>query len=182
MASVLGVSNYPFAKKARVFSAEMTGYMSQRQEMGMGVRYTHELDRSRIVDFSVAGGQNSRGLTVGAGLDMRMINEELYSPRVSVKPFFQHQNFEGERFSTVGAAPTFRKGFTIQGFEFYPYLGIPLGIKIDAEDVFVYHASSTLGTSFNVPGEEKMVISLEANKNWGASSDYIAGLVSWLWN
>ena len=148
----------------------------------MGFRYTHEMDRSRIVDLSVAGGQNSRGLTVGGGMDMRIISEELHIPRVSVKPFFLHQNFEGERFSTIGTAPTIRKGFSVSGFEFYPYLGIPLGIQIDGEDNFVYSASGTLGTSFSIPGEEKMVISVEANKNWGASSDYIAGLVSWLWN
>ncbi len=156
--------------------------MSQRQEMGMGFRYTHEMDRARIVDLSVAGGQNSRGLTVGGGMDMRIISEELHIPRVSVKPFFLHQKFEGEDYNTVGAAPTIRKGFVISGFEFYPYLGIPVGIQLDGQDNFIYSASGTLGTAFSIPGEEKMVISVEANKNWGASSDYIAGLVSWLWN
>lgn len=57
-ASVIGISTHPLNEQAKVLSAEMTGYMSQRNEMGAGIRYTHELKRDRLLDLGVSGGQN----------------------------------------------------------------------------------------------------------------------------
>jgi hypothetical protein len=184
-ASVMGVSTHPFNDETRVISAEMTGYMSQRHEMGMGLRYSHEVSRYRMLDFSVAGGQDSRGLVMGGGMDMELLSEELYQPRVSVKPFMQYQKFEDEAFNLMGAAPSLRKGFSVQGQEFFPYVAVPMGIKIDStSDEFVYYASMTLGMSMPFPGaqNEKILLSFEGNKNMGASADYLGCLVSWIWN
>lgn len=185
LASVMGVSTHPFSDEARVLSAEMTGYMSQRNEMSMGLRYSHEVSHNRMLDFSVAGGQDSRGLLMGAGMDFELVSEELYRPRVSIKPFMQYQKFEAEASNLIGAAPSIRKGFSVQGQEFFPYLAVPTGIKIDSTtDEFVYYASMTLGMSMPFPGSqnERILLSFEGNKNMGASSDYLGCLVSWIWN
>lgn len=184
-ASVMGVSTHPFSGEARVLSAEMTGYMSQRNEMGMGLRYTQELNRQNSVDFSAAGGQDSRGLTMGGGIDFMLLNEELYQPRVSLKPFVQYQKFEAQSSNILGVAPSIRKGISVQGQEFFPYLALPTGMKIDnATDEFVYYASMTFGMSMPFPGahQERILLSVEGNKNMGASSDYLGALVSWIWN
>jgi len=66
-ASIVGISTHPLNDEARVLSAEMTGYMSQRNEMGMGLRYTQELNRGQLLDLNAGGGQSSRGLIVGGG-------------------------------------------------------------------------------------------------------------------
>lgn len=184
-ASVMGVSTHPFTDEARVLSAEMTGYMSQRNEMSMGLRYSHEVSRYRMLDFSVAGGQDSRGLIMGTGMDFELVSEELYRPRVSIKPFMQYQKFEAETSNLIGAAPSIRKGFSVQGQEFFPYIAVPSGIKIDSTtDEFVYYASMTLGMSMPLPGSqnERILLSFEGNKNMGASSDYLGCLISWIWN
>lgn len=183
-ASIVGISSHPLTEEARVLSAEMTGYMSQRQEMGMGLRYTQEVSRYRMLDITASGAQDSRGLTMGGGVDFEFLSEDLYQPRFSLKPYVQYQRFEDETSSVVGVAPMLRKGFSINGQEFFPYLAVPSGIKIDSDtDEFVYYASMTFGASMPVPGaHEKLLLSLEGNKNMGASSDYIGCLVSWVWN
>lgn len=184
MASVIGISTHPLNDEARVFSAEMTGYMSRRNEMGMGARYTQEVDRHRLLDLTASGGQNSRGLTIGGGMDFEILSEDIHQPRFSLKPYMQYQKFEEETASLVGAAPTLRKGFSLQGQEFFPYLAFPSGMKIDSEtDEFVYYASMTLGASMPFPGanNDKVLLSLEGNKNMGSSSDYVGALVSWIW-
>jgi hypothetical protein len=183
-ASVMGVSTHPLNEQARVLSAEMTGYMSQRNEMGMGLRYTHEVTQHQLLDFSVAGGQDSRGLIMGGGMDFELLSEDVNQPHVSMKPFFQYQKFESANSSLMGAAPSIRKGFAVQGQEFFPYLALPSGIKIDSEtDEFVYYASMTFGMSMPFPGDQtnKLLLSLEGNKNMGAASDYVGCLVSWIW-
>lgn len=184
IASVIGISSHPLSDQARVLSAEMTGYMSGRNEMGAGVRYTQESSRSRIFDITASGGQDSRSLTYGAGVDMEVLREDINQPRFSVKPYYQYQNFEDSKTNLVGIAPTLRKGFSVQGQEFFPYLAVPSGIKIDnSSDEFVYYASLTVGASMPFPGadNDKILLSLEGNKNMGASSDYIGCLVSWIW-
>ncbi len=179
-ASVIGISTHPLNEQGRVLSAEMTGYMSQRSEMGAGLRYTQEVDQYRILDFTVSGGQDSRGLTLGAGMDFEILSEDVSQPRVSIKPYWQQQKFETESSNLVGAAPTIRKGFSLNGQEFFPYLALPAGMKIDSTtDEFVYYASMTLGASMPLPGN--ILLSFEGNKNMGASSDYIGCLVSWIW-
>lgn len=179
-ASVIGISTHPLNEEGRVLSAEMTGYMSQRSEMGAGLRYTQEVDQYRILDFTASGGQESRGLTLGAGMDFEILSEDVSSPRVSLKPYWQHQKYEAESSNLIGAAPTIRKGFSLNGQEFFPYLAVPAGMKIDStSDEFVYYASMTLGASMPLPGN--ILLSLEGNKNMGASSDYIGCLVSWIW-
>lgn len=183
-ASIVGISNYPLNEEARVLSAEMTGYMSQRNEMGAGLRYTQELARHRILDVTASGGQDSRGLIMGGGVDFELLSEDISQPRVAIKPYFQHQKFESENSNLIGAAPSLRKGFSISGQEIFPYLALPSGLKIDSEtDEFVYYASMSLGASMPFPGanNDKVLLSVEGNKNMGASSDYIGCLVSWVW-
>lgn len=182
-ASVIGISTHPFGRNARVLSAEMTGYMSQRHEVGMGLRYTHELRNRTLADLSIAGGQESRNLTTGGGLDIQLISEEKNRPRFSFKPYFQYQKFNDETSSVVGMAPTLRKGFAVSGAEFFPYMAVPSGVRIDTEtNEFVYYSALTLGASMPIPGNSKMIISMEGNRDFGASSDYLGALVSWVWN
>jgi len=184
MASVIGISTHPLNDEARVFSAEMTGYMSQRNEMGAGLRYTQEVDRHRILDFTASGGQDSRGLTLGTGMDFELLSEDVSQPRISLKPYVQYQKFEEETSNLIGAAPTIRKGFSVHGQEFFPYLAIPSGMKIDSTtDEFVYYASATFGMSLPFPGanNDKVLLSVEGNKDMGSTSDYVGCLVSWVW-
>lgn len=183
-ASVVGISTHPLNEEARVLSAEMTGYMSQHHEVGMGIRYTQELNRGQLFDLMAGGAQDARGLVVGAGMDFELLEEDVSQPRLSIKPYFQHQKFESDKLNLVGAAPTMRKGFSIQGQEFFPYLAVPTGIKIDnANDAFDYYASLSLGASvpLAVAGGDKLVVSVEGNKNLGASYDYMGVLLSWIW-
>jgi len=184
-ASVLGISTHPLDSRARVLSAEMTGYFSQHHEMGMGMRYTQDVDATTRADFMAAGGQDSRGLIAGGGVDFEMIHEDVSAPRFSVKPFVQYIRFETASDTVLGVAPSMRKELSIQGFEFFPYLGLPAGMKIDTTtDEFVYYASLSLGASMPFPGDrsEKLLLSIEGNKNLGAASDYLGALISWVWN
>ena len=184
-ASVVGISTHPLGEEARVLSAELTGYMSQRQEMAMGLRYTQEVDPYTLIDVTASGGQDARGLQLGAGADFALLREDIYQPRVSIKPTFQFQKYEAYSASLLGVAPTIRKGFSANGFEFFPFVAVPAGMKINnANDNFVYYASLSLGASMPFPGaaSEKLLLSVEANMDMGATSDYLGCLVSWVWN
>jgi hypothetical protein len=184
-ASVVGISTHPLNQEARVLSAEMLGYLSQRQEVGMGLRYTQEIDENILLDAVAAGAQESRGLTLGMGADFAFLREDVSQPRVSIKPYFQYQRFDQNRETFLGAAPTMRKGFSFRGQEFFPYLAIPTGMRLNNQnDEFDFYASMTLGASMPFPGArtEKLLLSLEANKDLGSSSDYLGCLISWVWN
>lgn len=183
-ASVVGISTHPLNDEARVFSAEMTGYMNQRHEMGAGIRYTQEVEQDRLLDLSASGGQESRGLTLGGGMDFEILSEDVHQPRFSLKPYMQYQKFDETTSTYIGGAPTLRKGFSISGQEVFPYLAVPTGMKLDSEtDEFVYYASVTLGASMPFPGanNERVLLSVEGNKNMGSTSDYVGCLVSWMW-
>lgn len=183
-ASVVGLSTYPLNDEGRVLSAEMTGYMSQRNEMGAGLRYTQELNSTRILDLNVSGAQDSRGLAMGGGVDFELLNEDVSQPRISIKPYMQYVKFEDQTSNMLGAAPTIRKGVSINGHEVFPYLAIPSGMKIDsASDEFVFYSSLVLGASMPFPGanNDKILLSLEGNKDMGSTSDSIGCLVSWIW-
>lgn len=183
IASVVGISTHPLSEEARVLSAEMTGYMSQRHEMGAGLRYTQGVGAD-LFDVSVAGAQDSRALSAGAGYDIALLREDVNQPRVSVKPFVQRLTFEEETSTHMGIAPTLRKGISFAGHEFFPYLALPNGMRLDNEDQdFVFSSALTIGGSMTVPrSEERLVLTLEANKDLGASSDSVGALVSWIWN
>lgn len=184
-ANVVGISSHPLNREARVLSAEMTGYMSQRHEVGGGIRYTQEIEEGQLMDVSVAGAQESRGLMIGGGMDFELLREDMYAPRVSLKPYLQYQKFENTKNNRVGIAPIIRKGFSTQGVEFFPYLSMPSGMKIDgSSDNFNFYTSLTLGTSLPFPGTgtDKVLLSLEGNKDFGSSYDYVGCLVSWIWN
>lgn len=184
-ASVMGISTHPLNNNARVLSAEMTGYMSRQQELGMGLRYTQELSRGNILDFTASGARDARALTLGGGMDFEVLREDVIQPRISLKPYYQHQKFQDVKTSLLGVAPTIRKGLSIQGAEFFPYLALPAGIRVNnTSDLFVYYASLSLGASMPLPaaGGDKLLLSIEGNKDLGASSDYLGVLLSWVWN
>lgn len=183
-ASVMGISTHPLNSNGKVFSAEMMGYMSDRNEMGAGIRYTQEVDDYKTFDFKVSGGQESRGLTLGMGLDFELLNEDIIQPRVSLKPYFEHQRFEDINSTYMGLAPSVRKGFSVARQEVFPYIAVPSGIKLDsATDEFVFYSSLSLGASMPFPmaGTDKLLLSLEANKNLGSSADSVGCMVSWVW-
>lgn len=185
ISSVIGISTHPLNEEARVLSAEMTGYMSQRNEMGMGLRYTQDISQFQRMDVSMAGGQDSRALVSNIGMDMELLSEDVSQPRVSVKPFIQYMKFEGESDTVLGAAPTLRKGFSTNGYEFFPYLALPTGLNFNNQNnEFSYYSSLTFGGSMPFPGANtnKLLFSLEGNMNMGSSSDYVGCLVSWVWN
>jgi hypothetical protein len=184
MASVVGISTHPMNDEGKILSAEMTGYMSQRHEVGMGLRYTQELNRGQILDLAAGGAQDSRGLFLGGGLDFELLHEDVSQPRLSLKPYYQYQKFEEFKQYLIGAAPTLRKGFSVNGGEVFPFLAVPSGIKIDSSnEKYDYYASLTLGASMPlaVGGGDKLLLSVEANKDLGASSDYLGVLISWVW-
>lgn len=182
--SVVGISTHPLSNRARLLSAEMTGYMGKRNDMGAGARYTQKLGSQDLLDLSASGAQNSKSMNLGAAIDLEILSEDVYRPRVSFKPFLLHQKLDDIKTSVVGGAPTLRKGFSLRGQEVFPYLAIPAGIRVDnATDEFAYYASLTLGASMPFPGAnmDKLLLSVEGNKNMGASSDYVGCLVSWIW-
>ena len=183
-AGIVGISSHPLNDEGRVLSAEMTGYMSERNEMGMGLRYTQEVAPSRVLDVTASGGQESRSLMMGMGMDFELLKETISQPRLSLKPYLHYQKFESESANLLGVAPMMRKGFSVNGQEFFPYLAIPAGMEIDSSsDEFDYYASMTIGASMPFPGanNDKLLLSVEGNKNMGSSSDYIGCLVSWVW-
>lgn len=183
-ASVVGISTHPLNEEAKVLSAEMTGYMSQRHEMGMGLRYTQEINPGQLLDLAVGGGQESRGLSFGGGMDFELLREDVSQPRLSMKPYYQYQKFDEFKQYVVGAAPTMRKGFSVNGNEFFPYLAVPAGIRIDSSnEKFDYYAALTLGASMPIPaaGGDKLLVSVEGNKDLGAAYDSLGVLLSWVW-
>jgi hypothetical protein len=182
--SVVGLTTHPLSDDARAISLETTGYFSQRQEMGIGLRYTHGIQQGQLLDIMAGSAQYSRGFTFGAGMDFEILQDEGAQPRVSIKPFYQQQKFEGDKSSVIGGAPTLRKSVDILGTIFNPFIAVPLGVEIDSsDDEFVYYASLSFGASMAIPNtEEKLLVSLEGNKNMGASSDYLGALLSWVWN
>ena len=183
-ASVVGISTHPLRGNSRVLGAEMMGYMSQRNELGAGIRYSHQINQAKMLDFTVGGGQESRKSHAGVGLDFELLKEDIHQPRLSVKSFFQQQKFNSERFNLVGFGPTLRKGFSVYGQELFPYVSVPMGIRVNhVTDEFVYFSSVTVGASMPLPliNRDRMLLSLEGNTNLGASSDYIGFLISWIW-
>ncbi|HXH31114.1 MAG TPA: hypothetical protein VNJ01_09915 [Bacteriovoracaceae bacterium] len=184
-ASIVGITTHPLKNNAKLLSAEMTGYMGQRLGMGAGVRYTQEMTSHNYLDLSVASTQDAKAMYMGAAMDLEVISEDMRRPRVSVKPFLQIQRYDDVKASVVGAAPSLRKGFSLRGVEFFPFLAVPAGIKLDSPtDEFEYYASLTMGASMPFPGTntDKLLLSIEGNKDLGAASDYLGCLVSWIWN
>jgi len=184
-ASIVGISTHPLNEKSRVLSAEMTGYMSKQNEMGMGLRYTQALSDFKILDFNLSGAQESRAMNMNLGMDFIVLEEDVSRPRFSFKTFLGLSKYENEKTNSIGFAPTMRKGLSVGKQEIFPYLSIPAGMKINTNtDEFVFSSSLTMGTSFNYPGlkSKNLLMSFEANKDLGYSSDYLACLVSWVWN
>jgi hypothetical protein len=84
----------------------------------------------------------------------------------------------------VGVAPTLRQGLSVWGYETFPYAAIPWGLRIDGvSGEFDYQTSLVLGASFPLPvgGRDKLVTSFEGGAHLGASSDYLALNLSWIW-
>ena len=183
-ASIVGLTTHQLSEEARVLTAQTTAYMNQRHEMGFGLRYTHGIQQGQLLDVYAGGAQHSRGFSFGAGMDFELLSDEGAQPRVSLKPFYQHQKFESSKLTNLGAAPTLRKALDILGTNVYPFLAVPMGIQIDSsDDEFVYLASVSFGVSMAIPNtEERLVVNLEANKNLGAASDSLSALISWVWN
>lgn len=182
-ASVIGISTHPLNEEARVFSAEMTGYMNERHEMGMGARYTQELQRNQLFDVTVGGAQESRALNLGTGMDFALLDEDTNQPRVSVKPYLQYQKFEDTSNNFFGVAPTVRKGLVVNDHEVFPYLALPTGMKVNSDsNAYTYYASLVMGASMPFPGQHRnLLLSFEGSKNMGSGTDYIGCLVSWMW-
>lgn len=180
----MGLSTQPMNSKSQLFTAQMTGYLSSVHELGIGMRYTKSTGRGRNLDAYVSGGQGSRNLNVGTGFDMEIMSEKINRPRISVKPFMQFERVEKNSFGITGMAPSLRKGLVVFDQEVTPYVALPLGIKLDnLTDEYVYYASMSAGISLplNMDVNQKMILTLEGNKNLGASSDSVGCLVSWIW-
>lgn len=183
-ASVVGLTTHELGDEARLLTLETAAYMNRRHEMGFGLRYTHGIQQGQLLDIHAGSAQHSRGFNFGAGMDFEILRDEGSQPRISLKPFYQHQKVAGSKQTNLGAAPTLRKALNILETNFYPYIAVPMGVQIDSsDDEFVYLASLSLGASMAIPNtQDKLVVSVEGNKNLGASNDSLGALISWIWN
>src|SRR5690606_757021 len=180
-ASIMGISTHPLKFNSQAFTAEMLGQMSQSREMGTGVRYTRDLDYFKRLDVGVSAGEKSESYQISSGLEVEVMSEDIDVPRIGIKGFYQYKKELVSNFSLIGIAPNVSKGFSIEGLEFFPYLALPMGLKIDnASDEFLY--SAALSTGMSVPVNRQVLVNLELNRDLGASSDYIGLLISWMWN
>lgn len=177
----MGISTHPLKYNSQAFTAEMLGHMGHTREMGMGVRYTRDLDYFRRFDVGVSAGESSESYQIGTGLEMEVLSEDMSSPRIGLKGFYHYRKEQVANYSLLGIAPNVSKGFVIEGMEFFPYMALPLGVKIDnGSDEFRYFAA--LSTGVSVPVLRDVLVNLELNRDLGASSDYIGLLISWMWN
>jgi len=177
----MGISTHPLKFNSQAFTAEMLGHMSHSREMGMGVRYTRDFDYFKRFDVGVSAGEKSESYQISSGLEVEVLSEDIDVPRIGIKGFYQYKKELVSNFSLIGIAPNVSKGFSIEGLEFFPYLALPMGLKIDnASDEFLY--SAALSTGMSVPVNRQVLVNLELNRDLGASSDYIGLLISWMWN
>ncbi|MFA7613680.1 MAG: hypothetical protein WCY48_05530 [Candidatus Caldatribacteriota bacterium] len=177
----MGISTHPLKIHSQAFTAEMLGHMGHSREIGMGMRYTRDLDYFKRFDVAVSAGENSQSYLIGAGLEVEVLSEDIETPRMGIKGFYQYQKELFANYSHLGIAPNVSKGFSLEGMEFFPFLALPVGMKIDnASDEFIYSAALSAGVS--VPVVRDILVNLELNRDLGASSDYIGLLISWMWN
>jgi hypothetical protein len=179
---VVGISNYPVGENKNVVTAETTGYFNRHREVGGGARYTRFFESGESLDLYGTFAPESRNQILGLGYDIQLAEEKDQTPRFSVKPFYQFKHVDNGQSSTLGAAPMIRKGFSIEGVDFYPYMSLPMGMKIDnSSDNFLYTCSLSLGTSMPLP-DKNFFVSAEANKNFSQAYDFMNLSISWIWN
>lgn len=180
-ASIMGISTHPLKIHSQAFTAEMLGHMGQSREIGMGARYTSDVDYFKRFDVAFSAGEDSQSYLIGTGLEVEILSEDIEKPRMGVKGFYQYKKEQLSNYSHIGIAPNVSKGFSLEGIEFFPFVALPVGIKIDnASDKFIYSAALSMGVS--VPVVRDVLVNLELNRDLGASSDYIGLLFSWMWN
>lgn len=186
--SIIGISTHPLKEHSHAFSAEMLGHMGgsyQEREVGMGIRYTRDLDYFKRWDMAILGGEKSQQYRLGTGLEWELLSEDLERPRLGLKGFYQYLKDRDANFSLIGLAPNLSKGFVISAIEVFPYLALPVGMRLDNNsDEFDYYFALTSGLSMPLPGDwgGDVLLNLELNRDLGASSDYIGLLISWMWN
>ena len=185
LASPIGMSTYPFSDGGGAISAELTGYMNKSHEVGAGLRFTQGLNSDQNFDLYGSGSHGARSYQLGAGFSQAILSEEESRPFLGLKAFVESQKFEDTRFLSLGGAPTIRKTWSVDSFEFNTYLAVPMGMKLNNEtDAFDFFAATVLGYASVFPGfdNKNLILSVEGMKNMGKSDDALAILTSWMWN
>lgn len=143
-----GNSSYPMSPGKRFISTEFTGIASDNGGMGLQVRYTHKFNSLLTFDTGLGVGGGDRNQRIFVGADYELYPDYLNQPRISLKTTISRaEEFEKTK-TKIQLAPTLSKGFVFWGREAFPYVSIPLGLSLNADEK-TYESTMSLNVGIN---------------------------------
>lgn len=179
-ASQIGLSTHPFAMEKQVLSTEYVNYMSNGSGMGIEAKYFQRVNE--MINFEAGFGvtDGDRANRLFAGADFMIFPDYGNQPRVSVKGLLETTDFDGERITAFGAAPTISKGFSFWGREAFPYAALPIKIGLN-QDENTYETQTSVAAGLTAPigiqGYDSLIANFEANVDLGNSyTGFVVGI------
>lgn len=116
--------------------------------MGLQVRYTHKFNSLLTFDTGLGVGGGDRNQRIFVGADYELYPDYLNQPRISLKTTISRaEEFEKTK-TKIQLAPTLSKGFVFWGREAFPYVSIPLGLSLNADEK-TYESTMSLNVGIN---------------------------------
>jgi hypothetical protein len=147
-ANSVGFSSYPLPKDKRMLSTEFVGIASDDGGVGVTGRYTYKYSNDVTFEggLGIAGGDRS-GTIFGAA-DFKIIPDYARQPKISLKTGFENSEEFNVRRNIFSVTPTASKGFSFWGHEGYPYVAVPVGLKLTQKSQS-YESTARLAMGIN---------------------------------
>ncbi len=169
LAHGVGYSTFPLTKNKKLISTEMTGDLSTGGGMGLQARFVTRPDFIKgtfDAGIGIAGGD--RDFRLFTGYDHELYPDYKNQPRISVKGMLERVTEFGDTKNKITFSPNVTKGFSFWGHEGYPYIGLPVGLALNASNqTYENVAELAMGVTgkFPVRGYTHLTANLEANLN-----------------
>jgi len=175
-ASIVGVSTHPLEGGSHLINTEFISDFGNEDSYGVQAKYLHQLSSRLNLDagFRVLKSDFSSLLLSGT---YELFPDYEYQPQISLKAFYEFENFSSGNRNHLGLAPILGKGFSFWGVPAFPYVSAPIGVRLDNDSSETQLVSSVvLGVSGKIPYENlsKVIANLETNLNLKNSSSSVA--------
>ena len=166
MANTVGVSAHPFVLKNKAVQTEFTGNFSGGSGVGVQARYIHKINQDLRLDGGVGIQAGERSSRVILGADYLLYPDHRNQPRISMKGTYERLREYSRAIDAIGITPTISKGITIGGNEAFPFIALPVKLKLDS-DSQSYERSTSLAMGMTGPlpikGYRHLIGNIETN-------------------
>lgn len=161
-----------------LFATEVAGVFNNGKGVGVQTRFRKGILPGIDFDGGIGVNNGDRASKIFVNMDFELYPDYDSQPRLVLRGFFERWRIDDFKNNHFGMAPIVSKAFRMDSLEFYPYIGVPLGINMNqTTDEAEFTMQTAIGVTADLGALDAKGLNASVELDIDMVNSYTGGLV-----